>query len=79
MEDTETLPLLIAEVAKISLAETVTPELKLAELGVDSLKFMEVLLSCLRFYPDFSDFEKLSIDHETNLRSLDRQLRGELV
>jgi hypothetical protein len=76
LETTETLTLLVQELTKVSSADKTEPDTKLADLGIDSMKFMETLLTCLQFYPGFSDFEKLSIDKDTSLRSLDRQLRG---
>jgi hypothetical protein len=73
----ETLTLLVQELAKVATTDgKVEPDTKLADLGIDSMKFMETLLTCLQFYPGFSDFEKLSIDKDTSLRSLDQQLRG---
>jgi hypothetical protein len=76
-ESSETLALLVQELAKVASNDSkVEPDTRLADLGIDSMKFMETLLVCLQFYPGFSDFEKLSIDKDTSLRSLDQQLRG---
>jgi Phosphopantetheine attachment site len=76
-EANETLNLIVQELAKVSTTEgSVGPDTKLADLGIDSMKFMETLLTCLQYYPGFSDFENLSIDKDTSLRSLDQQLRG---
>jgi acyl carrier protein len=75
MESENTLKLLIAEVAKIAELENVDPDIGLNELGVDSLKLVELVLVCDQLYAISLDPERLDINEFTTLRDLDRQMR----
>jgi acyl carrier protein len=75
MEDTNTLDLLVAEVAKIAELGSVDPDVGLNELGVDSLKLVELVLVCDQLYGISLDPERLEINEFTTLRDLDRQMR----
>lgn len=75
MESENTLKLLIAEVAKIADLENVDPDIGLNELGVDSLKLVELVLVCDQLYAISLDPERLDINEFTTLRDLDRQMR----
>lgn len=75
MESANTLDLLIAEVAKIAELENVDPDIGLNELGVDSLKLVELVLVCDQLYAISLDPERLEINEFTTLRDLDRQMR----
>ncbi len=75
MESANTLELLTAEVAKIAELENVDPDIGLNELGVDSLKLVELVLVCDQLYAISLDPERLEINEFTTLRDLDRQMR----
>ncbi len=76
MENGKTLDLLSKEVARILNLESVDPDTGVGELGVDSLKVVELILVCDQLYGADIDPEKLNIDQFTSLRDLDRQLLG---
>jgi acyl carrier protein len=73
MTETQTLPLLLQEVAKILNRDAVDPDVGVNELGIDSLKVVELMLVCDQLYPTQIDPDKLTIDQFTTLRSLDQQ------
>jgi acyl carrier protein len=75
MESVNTLDLLVAEVAKIAELDNVDPDIGLNELGVDSLKLVELVLVCDQLYAISLDPERLEINEFTTLRDLDRQMR----
>lgn len=75
MSTDSTLNQLQTEVAKILNREAVPEDLGLAELGLDSLKVVELILVCDKIYPGNIDPEQLRIDQFTTLEDLDRQLR----
>ncbi len=74
MEVTQTLNLLTSEVGKILNLEKIDPDLGMAELGIDSLNIVELILACEQVYANRVDPERLTIDQYTSLRELDRQL-----
>jgi acyl carrier protein len=71
-----TLELLQKEVARILNTETADTTIPLAELGVDSLNVVELLLFCDQLYGSV-DMDRLEIGQFTTLESLDEQLRRE--
>ncbi|MEZ5920176.1 MAG: acyl carrier protein [Parvularculaceae bacterium] len=73
MQNTETLDLLSQEVAKILGQESIDPDISVSELGVDSLKVVELMLVCDQLYPNKIDPEKIEIDQSTTLRGMDQQ------
>jgi acyl carrier protein len=72
--ESNTLSLMLGEVAKILNVEKVDPEIGLAELGIDSLKVVELILVCDQLYGKSIDPAQLEINQFTTLRDLDRQL-----
>ena len=72
------LDLLCKEVARMLGVEEVSPDMGLAELGVNSLNVVEMILICELIYGDDIQPEKLNIDAFTTLRSLDSQLQEHL-
>lgn len=75
-ENSETLNILSQEVAKILGQESIDPDIGVNELGVDSLKVVELMLVCDQLYPNKIDPTKITIDQFTTLRSLDQQFLG---
>ncbi len=71
-----TLEMLQKEVARILNTETADTTIPLAELGVDSLNVVELLLFCDQLYGAV-DMDRLEIGQFTTLESLDEQLRSE--
>ncbi|HEX8584578.1 MAG TPA: acyl carrier protein [Allosphingosinicella sp.] len=74
MEHAPTLTLLVREVAKIAELDIVDPDVGLNELGVDSLKLVELVLVCDQLYGINLDPERLEITEFTTLRDLDKQM-----
>ncbi len=75
MGESPTLALLVSEVAKISNLEAVPEDVGLGELGVDSLRIVELILVCDQLYGVPFDPDGLQIDQFTTLRDLDEQMR----
>ena len=69
-----TLEIMLAEVAKIMNVATVDPDIGLGDLGIDSLRVVELILVCDQLYGREINPELLAIDQFTTLRELDRQL-----
>ncbi len=62
------------QVAQMLNKEEVDIDTPLAELGVDSLNIVEVILICEQLYPDVMSPENLVFDEHTTLREMDEQL-----
>lgn len=75
MESADTLTRLQAEVARVLSRDEVDADVGLGELGLDSLKIVELILACYELYGKDVDPDEMSIDQFTTLRDLDRQMR----
>lgn len=73
--ENSTLDLLSAEVAKVLYKDTVDPDLAIGDLGVDSMRAVELVLICGQLYETEIEIEELKIDQFTSLRDLDRQFK----
>jgi len=71
---TNSLELLTKEVARILNTEAVSNGIPLAELGVDSMNIVELMLFCDQLYGTM-DMESIHIDQFTTLQTLDEQMR----
>lgn len=54
--------------------DAVDADTPIAELGVDSLNIVEVILICEQLYPGVMNPENLVFDEHTTLREMDGQL-----
>jgi acyl carrier protein len=72
---TTTLEQLAREVAKITDNESISVDVSLTELGVDSLNIIEMMVFCEQLYGAF-DPERLEISAFTTLADLDQQLQA---
>ena len=70
----QNLPELKAQVAEMLNKEDVDADVSLAELGVDSLNIVEVILIVEQLYPDVTDPDALTFDEHTTLSQMDEQL-----
>lgn len=70
----QNLPELKAQVAEMLNKEDVDADASLAELGVDSLNIVEVILIVEQLYPDVTDPDALTFDEHTTLSQMDEQL-----
>jgi acyl carrier protein len=73
--EVDTLALVAREVAKITNRESVAVDVSLAELGVDSINVIELILFCEQLYGTF-DPTSLQINEFTTLADLDLQLKS---
>jgi acyl carrier protein len=73
-DNLNSLELLRKEVARILHTETPESDVPLAELGIDSLNVVELLLFCDQLYGSI-EMDRLDIGQFTTLQSLDEQLR----
>lgn len=76
MEDASTLDRIVGEVARISNIEGIGPDTRIGDINVDSLKFVELLLGFVEFFPGEVELDQLNVDAQTTLRQLDAQLRS---
>lgn len=70
---TDTLARLSQEVAKLLNVDSVSPDITLLELGIDSLNAVELTLVCDKIYAGVNQ-EQLTLTQHTTLRDLNRQL-----
>jgi acyl carrier protein len=75
-ENVNSLELLRKEVARILHTQIPESDVPLAELGIDSLNVVELLLFCDQLYGSV-EMDRLDIGQFTTLQSLDEQLRRE--
>jgi acyl carrier protein len=71
---TEKLEELCTQVAQMLNKDSVDADTPIAELGVDSLNIVEVILICEQIYPGVMNPENLVFDEHTTLREMDNQL-----
>ncbi|MDR2031415.1 MAG: acyl carrier protein [Azoarcus sp.] len=62
------------EVAKILNVPSVELDLPLAQLGIDSLNVVELILVCQQVYPDVIDVSGINFDEHSTLREIDKCL-----
>jgi len=72
-DTSDRLSRLSREVAKILNVDSVSPDITLLDLGIDSLTAVELTLVCDQIY-DGVDKEQLILTKDTTLRDLDRQM-----
>ena len=53
--------------------DNIDPDSTLAEIGIDSMNVVELILACEQLYSDFN-IEKLQLNAETTLRDIDKHL-----
>ncbi|MFE8073091.1 acyl carrier protein [Marinobacteraceae bacterium S3BR75-40.1] len=73
-ENSQTLTQLMQDVATLLNKDSVDPDTAMAELGVDSLNVVELILICEQIYTDVVDPESLQFDEYTTLREMDARL-----
>jgi acyl carrier protein len=72
-------PELLAKLRKVTAealqVDNVDPEVPLAEIGIDSLNIVEVIIACEEIYGDFSiDPARLEFDEMTSLADMHNQM-----
>lgn len=72
-------PQLLAELRKVTAeslkVDTVDPDVPLAEIGIDSLNIVEVIIACEEIYSRFRiDPSRLEFDEMTSLSDMHRQM-----
>ncbi|WP_413665416.1 acyl carrier protein [Microbulbifer sp. JMSA004] len=65
---------LCEQIALMLNVDAVDADTPIAELGVDSLNIVEVILICEQLYPGVMSPENLVFDEHTTLREMDGQL-----
>ena len=71
---TETLAQLQRGVMDMLALDSVDLDVALAQLGIDSLNVVELILICQQVYVSVTDFEAIDIDENTTLREVDEQM-----
>ena len=72
--ESKTISDLTTQVAQMLNKDEVDADTPIAELGVDSLNIVEVILICEQLYPGVMNPENLVFDEHTTLREMDSQL-----
>lgn len=72
-------PEMLAELVKVTAealkVDSVDPNVPLAEIGIDSLNIVEVIIACEEIYGDFRiDPSKLEFDEMTTLTDMHNQM-----
>lgn len=72
-------PELLAELRKVTAealqVDSVDPDVPLAEIGIDSLNIVEVIIACEEIYGDFRiDPARLEFDEMTSLADMHNQM-----
>ena len=71
----ELLQKLITVTAEALKTDTVDPHVPLAEIGIDSLNIVEVIIACEEIYSDFQiDPSELEFDDLTSLADMHNQM-----
>ncbi|WP_444890613.1 acyl carrier protein [Microbulbifer sp. DLAB2-AA] len=65
---------LCEQIALMLNVDSVDADTPIAELGVDSLNIVEVILICEQLYPGVMNPENLVFDEHTTLKEMDTQL-----
>lgn len=74
-EHPECLAELIKVTAEALQLESVDPDVPLAEIGIDSLNIVEVIIACEEIYSDFQiNPSALEFDEMTSLRDMHHQM-----
>ncbi|MGL6209566.1 MAG: phosphopantetheine-binding protein [Paracoccaceae bacterium] len=71
---TETLAQLQRGIMDMLALDSVDLDVALAQLGIDSLNVVELILICQQVYVSVTDFEAIDIDENTTLREVDEQM-----
>lgn len=75
MTDNHELTQLQYEVANILNIETAEPDMPLAQLGIDSLNVVELILVCQQIYPNVVDISTITFDEHSTLREINKCLQ----
>jgi hypothetical protein len=78
MQDGDTLTRLVREVAIAGEIEAVDPDVPLSDLGIDSMKLIVALINFYRCLEGAIEIDRLVIDNDTTLRSIDLMVKQEL-
>jgi ribosomal protein S2 len=79
MQDGDTLTRLVREVAIAGEIEAVDPDVPLNDLGIDSMKLIVALINFYRCLEGAIEIDRLVIDNDTTLRSIDLMVKQELA
>jgi hypothetical protein len=80
MSNNNELAQLQSEVASILNIETADLDMPLAQLGIDSLNVVELILLCQQIYPNVVDVSAITFDEHSTLREMHKcMLENSLV
>ena len=71
----DTLARLQSEVGNFLNVDTVDPDMPLAQLGIDSLNVVELILVCQQVYTHVLDVSAITFDEHSTLREIDKCLQ----
>jgi hypothetical protein len=70
----ETLVELRSGIMDMLALDSVELDVSLAQVGIDSLNVVELILICQQIYVHVTDFDEIDIDENTTLREVDDQM-----
>ena len=70
----ETLAQLQQGICDMLALDSVDLDVSLAQVGIDSLNVVELILICQQIYVNVTDFDEIDIDENTTLREVDDQM-----
>ena len=73
-DEDKMLEQLVEEIKRILNKDSIDPDSTLAELGIDSLNVIELILACEQIYTRLANADELKFDEFTTLRDLHKQL-----
>lgn len=73
MQDKDTLNALCSAVSKSLNRESADPDIAIGELGLDSMRVVELILICDQLYDASIETESIDLTQFTTLRELDQQ------
>ena len=71
---TPTLTQLTERIKEMLALEEVDIDTPLAQLGIDSLNVVELIIICQQIYTNVVNYDDINIDEGTTLRDIDEQL-----
>lgn len=74
MSDLSTLDQLKSGIQDMLALDDVELDVSLAQVGIDSLNVVELILICQQVYVGVVNFDEIDIDENTTLREVDEQM-----
>lgn len=64
------------EMEKLLALQNIDVDAPMAQLGVDSMNIVEMVIICQQIYTQVANYEDINIDENTTIRELDEQMQA---